>query len=132
MKQVALADLQESVQDRDAFGTLADYVAIGRAFLGFVEKARPTRIVSPSHSNYAFYQYGQDYGHRITRPLNTDLFIESASGFTHAFERFVAFLADLKRHESTADDLKRNRKYVESKEVNFQQFLVKDLWALSR
>ena len=86
MKEVTLADLQESVQDRDAFGTLTDYLAIGHAFLSFVKKARPTRIVSPSHPNYFFYQYAGDYGHRITRPLNSDLFIESATEFKRAFD----------------------------------------------
>ena len=58
MTDATLADLQESVQDKSAFGKLGDYLMIGRAFLAFVQKTRPTRIVSPSHSNYIFYQYG--------------------------------------------------------------------------
>ena len=41
MKTVTLADLQESVQDTSAFGTLDDYVAISRAFLALVKKAHP-------------------------------------------------------------------------------------------
>jgi len=118
MKEVTLADLQESVQDKSAFGTLNDYLTICRAFLTLVEKTRPTRIVSPSHSNYIFYQYGEDYRHKITRPLNIDLFIESASDFEGAFERFIVFLADLRRHQEVAVDRKGNRRYVESKEIN--------------
>jgi hypothetical protein len=118
MKKVALADLQESVQDKSAFGTLDDYLWICRTFLDVVKKTRPTRIVSTSHSNYIFYQYGKDYAHKITRPLNVDLFIESVSDFKEIFERFVDFLADLKQHQEAAVDLKGRKKYVESKEIN--------------
>jgi hypothetical protein len=117
MKAATLADLQAGVQDRSAFGTLTDYLAIGRAFLEFVKKTRPTRIVSPSLSNYVFHQYSEEYGHKITRPLNIDLFIESATDFTRAFERLVTFLADLKRYEDKAADLKGNRQFIESKEI---------------
>jgi len=116
--KVMLADLQKSVQDKSAFGRLDDYLAISRAFLAFVQKTRPTRIVSPSHSNYIFYQYTKDYGHKITRPLNVDLFIESASDLQSAFERFVAFLADLKRYQDATTDHRGSRQYVELKEIN--------------
>jgi len=118
MKAVTLADLQESVQDRSAFRALADYLALGRTFLDFVRKSRPTRIVSPSHPNYAFYQYGDDYGHKITRPLNSDLFMESASVFKHAFERFITFLAELKQRGAKAADRRNNLPYLESREIN--------------
>jgi len=118
MKAVTLQDLQESIQDRSAFGTLADYLKIGSAFLTFARKTRPTRIVSPSHSNYIFYQYGEDHGHKITRPLNADLFIESANDFKIAFERLIAFLADLKRYGEAAIDQRGSQSYVESKEIN--------------
>lgn len=118
MKEVTLGDLQESVQDRSAFGTLDDYVMICRAFLAFVERTRPTRIVSPSHLNYIFYQYGGDYGNKITRPLNVELFIESVSDFDNMFERFITFLADLRRNQEAAIDRKSNQRYVESKEIN--------------
>ena len=118
MKEVTLADLQESVRDRSAFETLNDYLTIGRAFLSFVEKTHLTRIISPSHPNYIFYQYSEEYGHKITRPLNFDLFIESVSDFKSAFERFIGFLADLRQHQEAAVDRKVNRKYIKSKEID--------------
>lgn len=95
MTEATLADLQASVKDRSAFGTLPDYFTLCEAFLRLVQSTQPTRIVSPSHHNYIFYQYDEAYGHRITRPLNVDLFIESASDFTVAFERFIAYQLDL-------------------------------------
>ena len=118
MKDATLSDLQESVQDREAFGTLDDYLKICHAFLAFVKKARPTRIVSPSHHNYIFYQYGENYGHKITRPLNVDLFIESTNNFKDAFEEFITFLADLKRYEQAVVERKGSKRYLESKGID--------------
>lgn len=118
MTEPTLTDLQASVQDRSAFGTLSDYFTLCDAFLRLVKSTRPTRIVSPSHRNYIFYQYDETYGHRITRPLNIDLFIESATDFRVAFERFIAFLADLRQYQESAADRKGSKTYVESKEIN--------------
>lgn len=118
MSEVTLADLQESVQDKSAFEALGDYLTLCHTFLIFVGKTRPTRIVSPSQPNYIFYQYSEDYGHKITRPLNVDLFIESISDFRSAFERFMTFLADLGRHQEAVVDRKDSRQYVESREIN--------------
>ncbi len=118
MKEATLADLQESVQDKSAFDKLDDYLVIGNAFLSLVENTQPTRIVSPSHPNYVFYQYGKEYGHKITRPLNTDLFIESSPDFIGAFERFIDFLVDLKRYQDAAANRNKSRKYIDTKEVN--------------
>ncbi len=70
MKEITLGDLQESVQDKSAFKKLDDYFKICCAFLSFIEIAKPTRIVSPSYQNYIFYQYDEEYRHKITRPLN--------------------------------------------------------------
>jgi len=118
MTEATLEDLQASVQDRSAFGALSDYFILCDAFLRFVQSTPPTRIISPSHHNYIFYQYDQTYGHRITRPLNVDLFIESASDFRAAVDRFMAFLADLRQHQESAADRKGSKSYVESKEIN--------------
>ena len=57
---------------------------------------QPTRIISPTYNNYVFYQYDETYGYKITRPLNTSLFIESETEFNGAFQRFKSFIADLK------------------------------------
>jgi len=118
MKAVTLADLQASVQDKSAFGQLTDYATLCRGFLSFLARQRPTRIVSPSHANYIFFQYDRTYGHRITRPLNTHLFIESAADFERGFERWVSFLSDLRRHQASAIGRPGRRKYAESKEIN--------------
>jgi len=118
MKEIKLNDLQASVQDKSAFSKLEDYLNITRAFLGFIAKTRPTRIISPSHHNYIFYQYGKSYGNKITRPLNADLFLESRMAFPKAFERFICFLSDLRRHQDKAVNQRRRENYLASKEIN--------------
>ncbi len=118
MTEATLEDLQASVQDRSAFGALSDYFTLCEAFLRFVQRTQPTRIISPSHHNYIFYQYDETYSHRITRPLNIQLFIESAIDFRAAFERFISFLADLRQYQESAADRKGSKSYLESKEIN--------------
>jgi len=118
MMEISLLDLQASVQDRTAFNALVDYSNLCNAFLELVERTQPTRIVSPTHQNYIFYQYDETYGHRITRPLNAGLFMESPSVFRAAFDRFVTFLADLRRHQNTIIQQEDARRYVQSNEVN--------------
>ena len=118
MTGVTLGDLQESVRDRSAFNKLDDYLIVGRAFLDLIREERPTRVVSPSQANYVFYQYDLTYGHKITRPLNTELFFDSAAGFGQAFDRFMAFLGDLRKHRSAASDRAEAGSYIESHEIN--------------
>lgn len=118
MKKISIPDLQVSVQDNSAFGELKDYFAICSAFLQVMQKDKPTRIVSPSQSNYIFYQYAPSHGHKITRPLNSNLFFEDVADFKDAFERFVAFLSDLKKHQDAVADQKEKQSYIASKEIN--------------
>jgi hypothetical protein len=118
MTGVTLGDLQESVRDRSAFNKLDDYLIVGRAFLDLIREERPTRVVSPSQATYVFYQYDQIYGHKITRPLNTELFFDSAANFEQAYDRFMAFLGDLRKYRSAASDRAQAGSYIESNEIN--------------
>ncbi len=118
MTMLTLNDLQASLQDKTAFDKLEDYFALCYAFLNYLENTRPTRIVSPGKSNYIFYQYGQAYEYKITRPLNSTLFFTSADTFKISFERFGAFLGDLKRYRDAAIDHKAVQSYLETNQVN--------------
>lgn len=88
MKTITLDDLQASVQDKSAFLRLDDYFKITKAFANYIHKSKPTRIISPTHNNYIFYQYSKDDGYKITRPLNSDLFIESSGEIEKSFYKF--------------------------------------------
>lgn len=104
MSEPTLRDLQASVQDTTAFYSLNDYLLIGKEFLAFLESSQPTRIVSPSHPNYIFYQYDTTYGHKITRPLNTNLWLETAGALQTTFDDFRVFLDDLKQRQEAILD----------------------------
>jgi hypothetical protein len=118
MTRITLADLRASVIDKSAFRELGHYFTLCYAFLTLVEETQPTRIVSPTDHNYVFYQYDQAYGHRITRPLNTKLYLESADSFKVAFERFVNFLEDLHLMQATVNDRHIQRTYLDSNEIS--------------
>jgi hypothetical protein len=118
MKEITLGDLQESVKDRSAFKNLDDYFKICCAFLSFINNVKITRIVSPSHNNYIFYQYNEEFRHKVTRPLNINLFIESLNDFKNTFDRFISFLADLKLYNLKASIIKGRKKYLKNNEIN--------------
>jgi len=99
MKRISLSTLQSSVQDSSAFQQLSDYHKLTKCFLSFLAASKPTRIVSPSQNNYIFFQYGSTFSHRITRPLNTNLYVESDTEFSAMFSQFLSLLQDIKRSQ---------------------------------
>jgi hypothetical protein len=118
MRRATLGDLQESLADKSGFKQLADYEKFCSAYLALLEKKRPTRIISPSHEHYVFYQYGKANRNKITRPLNTRLFFESGKELSAAFDRFIEFLGDLKKHKQAAAGGRGRARYLESNEIN--------------
>lgn len=113
-----LRDLQESVCDKSAFNGFSDYFEICKYFLDFLSNSSPTKIVSPSHKNYIFYQYDKSYGHKITRPLNSDLLINNPDTFKNEYERFVCFLSDIKKNKDSINNKKEYNEIIESKLIN--------------
>jgi hypothetical protein len=117
MSEATLHDLQVSVQDRSAFGNLSDYFKLCDAFLQFVESTQPTKIISPTHQHYIFYQFGSEYRHRVTRPLNTNLFIESLQLFHVEATRFMTFLNDLRLYQGALEN-QRQVAYLQTNGLN--------------
>jgi hypothetical protein len=101
-----------------SFHELGNYFALCEAFLEFISETNPTRIISPTHNNYIFYQYSQDFQYKITRPLNTNLFIESLDDFKSSSERFSNFLVDLKKHKEKLSSQRAYKKYIETRSLN--------------
>lgn len=114
-----IADLQKEIKSKNTF-KISDYYDISKKFLDYLQTTKPTRIISPSlrNNHYIFYQYGSENNNKITRPLNTNLFIESPDIFKNLFERFVDFLSDLKRHQERVAELPKISSYLEDKEIN--------------
>lgn len=118
MTETTLLDLQASVQDKSAFSTLTEYFRLSDVFLEYIARTQPTRIVSPTHTNYVFYQYSEEYGYRLTRPLNINLFVEQRKTFRSSFERFVSFLQDLRKYQEDILEQQNARKFIETGEIN--------------
>jgi hypothetical protein len=114
-----IAGLQELIQTKKTF-SFEDYFQIGSTFLDYLQSTQLTRIVSPVLRNrhYIFYQYGSEYDNKITRPLNTNLFIESPEIFKESFARFIDFLSDLKRYQEGVNNLPHTASYIQSNEIN--------------
>lgn len=118
MIDITIEDLQESVRDTKAFGSLDDYFNICSSFLMLMENTKPTRIISPSHHNYIFYQYAETHGHRITRPLNTNLYIENTKKFEDYVRLFIDFLDDLKTNHELIINSPKWKSCIESNLVD--------------
>lgn len=111
-------DLQASVQDNTAFTRLHDYYQLTHAFLNYRQNTTPTRIVSPNIPNYIFYQYPKDINFRITRPLNTNLFIESPDAFKLSCEQFFTFLGDLKKQKDNIIDNNTYKAFINGNQIS--------------
>lgn len=118
MTNVSLLDLQSSVIDPSAFEKLEDYFLVCQTLLELFESTKPTRIISPTDYKYLFYQYSEEYGHKITRPINADLFIEAPQDFRAAFERFESFLEDVRMYQDSSGQQQGLNQYCLTNEVN--------------
>lgn len=113
-----LKKLQEEVRDRKGFIDLDEYYDVALAFLQFLKKSQPTRIISPSTKNYIFFQYSREFEHKVTRPLNSNLFIEDEAELKKLFHQFMEFLSALKKHKENVIKLPEFEKYIKANSIN--------------
>jgi len=113
-----LQGLQRRVIASDDFDSMEEYFNVCRYFLQLLTQSEPTRIISPTEHRYVFYQFGEEFGHKITRPLNTDLFIESNHQFETEFVGFVDLLNALRSKGAAALTLKENQRFLNTNGIN--------------
>lgn len=89
---IALADLQEAIQNTQKLTILQDYYQICRNFLDLILKLKYTELYHKTEITIIFYQYHQTTHSQITRPINTRLFIEIVQDFDDAWQQFSFFL----------------------------------------
>lgn len=118
MSTAGLRDLQTALKDPLRLQTLDEFAAVTAEFLDFLGTEQPTRIISPTHHNYVFFQYTEEYGHKITRPLNSHLFIESPELFQSAYKQFTAFLADLSQQQDAIAGNPAFAAYLRDHDIN--------------
>ncbi|MEK7841047.1 MAG: hypothetical protein AAB197_00105, partial [Deltaproteobacteria bacterium] len=107
---MGIKQLQQKICNKEGFPDLDSYFAACKSFLEFLARVHPTRIVSPTSPNYIFFQYDKAHGHRITRPLNADLFIEDAQTFERDLQHFRNILEVISTSRSDREEAIRKRK----------------------
>lgn len=118
MNPPQLAELQSIIQGKQGVATLEDYFAVATNFLSLIEQLQLTRIVSPTSHHYIFYQYGAENGFAITRPLNSNLFLEVPAEFRTAVLRFIKFLGDVKQLQGDITELEGTQAYLDGLEIH--------------
>lgn len=117
MTELPLARLQMTVGDTHAFNTLNDYSEFTQAFLKFIDNSSVPAIPAFNSANYICFQLSETYSPRLTRPLNTDLFISDADAFVSAVERLSSFLNDLAKYQERVIERNGVATYLLSREV---------------
>jgi hypothetical protein len=104
---VNFSDLLAHATDKGRFHTVEDYIDFCSRYLEYIEHGLQARIVSQNESHYQFFQYREEGGFNITRPLNSRLMYD-AEGFSHAASLFTATLGQLRDGQQPDDDLRQN------------------------
>lgn len=113
-----LSALQARLQEKTSFTTLADYQQIGSDFLQFAIELNLTRFAATNRANYFFYEYPEQYGQRLTRPLNAELFYTFPQDFSDAFDEMLIFLKALKRERALITDQPGINTYLQNNNLN--------------
>jgi hypothetical protein len=118
MSNITLQDLQFRIQDKNYLRKLDDFYTLCDSFLAFIYHQPPTRITSPNRHHYIFYQFDQLHGYRITRPLNTNLFIDRPDQFQEEQKRFTDFLGKLANARHHAINQPDIQTYIQSRGIH--------------
>lgn len=102
-----LSQLVDRAIDKDRFLTVQNYIDFCTRYLEFVSTGLQARIVSQNEQHYEFFQYREDGGYAITRPLNSRL-MYSAEDFSDAAAQFVETLEQLRDGETPSDESRQN------------------------
>ena len=102
-----LSNLIDHATDKERFHTIDNYIDFCSQYLEYVHTELQARIVSKNESHYQFFQYKEEGGFNITRPLNSRLMYD-AEGFAIAERRFCLTLEQLRDDEKPSDDQREN------------------------
>jgi hypothetical protein len=104
---MSLSNLINHATDKKRFHTVDNYIDFCARYLEYVETGLQARIVSQNESHYQFFQYKQDGGFNITRPINSRLMYD-ADGFSQAAHQFRLTLEQLRDGQRPSGDLREN------------------------
>lgn len=97
---MSMSDLQKIVKNTAKKWDLEDFIEFSLEFIDAISTQKITTIISPTDHKYIFYQFDSNYNHAISRPLNTDLFINSKSKFQHSVNQLTEILNIIQNNKS--------------------------------
>jgi hypothetical protein len=103
---MTLEALINNVTNKERFRTVQDYIDFCSWYLEYTQTGLQARIVSQNESHYQFFQYRDDAGYNITRPINT-LLMYNADTFAISAHQFLQVFSQLREREHPADNLRQ-------------------------
>lgn len=100
-----IKQLRDLAIDNTRFTKLEDFVSFCRYYLEYVSEPKnmQAKIIAQNEQQYFFYQYNKDGNYQITRPLNSELFLDITS-FEKNIEVFNIIIANFKDIKPTDID----------------------------
>lgn len=106
---MSLQNLLDQVQNKKNFISLDDYATFCYQYLSFIANGLQAVIISKNEYNYCFFQYKQDGGFAITRPINRDLMLslEEFESARKTFHEILPHIRDLKNEFEIRNTINR-------------------------
>lgn len=121
-----IIELVELATHKSNFLTLENYIEFCQQYLDFAASGLQAVIVSQNEQNYCFFQYRQDGGFNITRPINSHL-MYSAENSVIVTQHFLNILLNAKDIDETDEN---NRAVIRNSIYTIQQTIGATLDAL--
>lgn len=85
----------EWARNKENFVCLDDYMSFGIRFIEFISDSNNimAKIVSRNENNYRFFQYKEDAAFNITRPINSELYLDGEN-INFSFLFFASVMKD--------------------------------------
>lgn len=99
-----MVQLREWAVDKERFTRAQDYLDFATAFMELrASDGVQAELVAKNDHRYRFFQFKEEVGFQISRPINSDLFY-SANDFTPACALFTETLAACKEGQAVSDE----------------------------
>lgn len=96
----SIENLRLFATDKSNFTTAGDYLDFARRYSDFLASDQlQAVIVARNETNYRFFQYREDAGYQVTRPINANLYY-AREDLEAAVEQFVSILLRIKDGET--------------------------------
>jgi len=91
----SILELCKWARNKDNFVSLDDYMSFGLRFVDFISAPNniEAKIVSRNENNYKFLQYKKDAAFNITRPINSNLYLDEEI-IDSSFQFFASAMKD--------------------------------------